>query len=202
MINNIKKICLIGDAGVGKSALMYRYMHKKFTGEYTHTIGVDFNLKSENTTKGSVKISLWDISGDNQYNKVIEPHFINARFNILMFDVTDRNTFANLPSWLSRINELGNDDIPTVLVGCKVDMPNRQVLKEEAEYFCTKHNLFAYTDISNKTGKNIKELFSIIVQSIIENDDIVQLDYGEKIDSPLLGSTPTNVNCSKCCLIM
>jgi len=201
MITNIKKICLIGDAGVGKSALMHRYMFNKFTGEYTHTIGVDFNLKSEHTTKGDIKISLWDISGDNQYNKIIEPQFVNARFNILMFDVTDRNTFVNLPSWLSRIHELGNDDIPTVLVGLKIDKNNRVVSKKEAEFFCTKHNLFAYTDVSNKTGKNVKELFSIIVQSIIENDDVTQEDYGNELESPLLGSSRRGIDCTNCCII-
>lgn len=202
MTNNVKKVCLIGDSTVGKSALLNRYIHDKFTDQYTKTIGIDFGLKLENTEQGELRIQLWDIAGDDQFKKITEPHFLNARFNILMFDVNRQSTFDNLNKWLESIKNFGNDNIPTVLVGSQIDKDKRQVTEESAQKFCIDNRLVGYIEISNKDGTNIKELFKIIVQCIIEEDDIIQTN-GDDLNSPLLGKKKKkSVACTKCCVIL
>ena len=98
------KVCLLGDGAVGKTALRKRYLGKQFSSGYVMTIGADFAVKKTeiNTNDGtkSVKFQIWDLAGQPRFNSVRELYYKGSHGGLLVFDITRRDSFSNLNSWV------------------------------------------------------------------------------------------------------
>ena len=116
-------ILLIGDGGVGKTSLIKKILTDKFNEKYEPTIGVKISEIVFDTNRGDISAQIWDTAGQEKFGPLRENYYKKADMIILMFDVTSRITYKNIPNWYTNINKI-KPDIPCVLVGNKVDLKN------------------------------------------------------------------------------
>lgn len=118
------KLLLLGDTGVGKSSLMYRYADGEFLSGLVGTAGVDHKMKNIEHIGKSVKIQIWDTAGQDRYRQLALSYYKGAAGIILVYDVTDPISFQNISYWLGKIKENGDDQAEIILLGNKIDLIN------------------------------------------------------------------------------
>ena len=132
------KIVICGDYAVGKTTFVLSFIDgdKNLLNEYKPTIGVDIGRKSFVIEQFNVVFQLWDLSGQQSFKTVRKQFYNRSDGAILIFDVTRRESFANLKTWLSEITEQ-TGKIPITLVANKIDLNNRSISNQEAKAFST-----------------------------------------------------------------
>ena len=173
----VLKILLLGDSGVGKSSILFRFAEDKFYEQQAATIGVDFKVKFMEVLDMKFKVAIWDTAGQERFRTLTSSYYKDAQGVCLIFDITRRETFDNLGRWMSelRVNS-NNEDIILILVGNKIDLAERrEVSKEEAERFATSNNMI-YIETSAKTAFCIENAIIELLKLIIHNKDL--LDSG------------------------
>jgi GTP-binding nuclear protein Ran len=157
------KLVLIGDGGTGKTTFVKRHLTGEFERKYVATLGVDVHPITFHTSHGPVVFDVWDTAGQEKFGGLRDGYYIQGKCAIIMFDVTARITYKNVPNWhrdLVRVCE----NIPIVLCGNKVDMKER-VVKSKQITFHRKKNL-QYYDISAKSNYNYEKPFLWIAQKL------------------------------------
>lgn len=156
------KIVLIGDACVGKTALMKCYVQDKYTDDYISTIGIEFGCKP--TDEGN-RVHVWDTAGQLGFLSLIQPYFCGAHAILIAYNITDRRTFNSVGAWIKRARAKAPDAC-LVLVGCQCDRANqRQVTYEEAEALA-KEDCLLFFETSAKTGLSVSEAFETGLPSL------------------------------------
>jgi small GTP-binding protein len=153
--SRIIKIVMTGSTGVGKSAMMARYdTGTRATGAYVPTIGVDFTIKRVTLNSGEdVRLQIWDLSGNDRLRGMIGSYYRRADAALVVYDTTDRFSFANSIQYVTEIAQRGDPGIRTALVGTKVDLVDlRQVETATAQQFATDHGMefFEVSSLDNK----------------------------------------------------
>jgi len=150
------KLVLVGDGGVGKTTFVKRHLTGEFEKKYVATLGVEVHPLAFTTNLGPITFNVWDTAGQEKFGGLRDGYYIQGQCAIIMFDVTSRITYKNVPTWhkdLVRVCE----NIPIVLCGNKVDIKDRKV-KAKAITFHRKKNL-QYYDISAKSNYNFEKPF-------------------------------------------
>ncbi|KAL7718881.1 Rab family GTPase [Entamoeba marina] len=162
---NIFKICLVGDQGVGKTSLVNRYSKNTFSNLEKSTIGANFIATSITKNGREVKLALWDTAGQEKYRSMVSMYYRGAVGAIIVFDVTNRETFESLRGWCDDLVR-AEPDVVCIIVGNKCDSAQeRLVSAEEGQQMA--HDIGAlYTEASAKTGENVKESFGKLFDSI------------------------------------
>ena len=166
-------ILLLGDSCVGKTSLISRYANGIFKDEYIATVGLDFVSKQEIINDKNINVKLWDTAGQERYKALTPSYLRGADGVVLVFDVTNSETFDNLKFWLDSLkNNLGenNSFLPVVINGNKIDIDDRDISKDDANKFAQENN-FKYFETSAKSGVGVDELFREIVNQILENKE-------------------------------
>ena len=163
------QLMIIGDSLVGKTSLLYRYQENKFMNNYLATVGIDFFTKEEIFDGKKVRIKIWDTAGQERFKSLTQAFSRNADGIILVFDVSNRESFENLRFWIGSINSnLGhNNEILKIIVGNKIDLIS-DIQKGEAEEYA-KINNCAYFETSAKENKGIQEAIRYLVGKLISN---------------------------------
>ena len=117
------KIIFVGDAGVGKTSIVGRIMDNPFKETYETSIGVDFCSKNIRYKGLSTKLQIWDSAGQEKYKSLIPSYIRNSSIVFLVYDVSNKTSFANIPEWISFIKRI--EDSIIILVGNKIDLSNR-----------------------------------------------------------------------------
>lgn len=160
------KVIVIGDSCVGKSSLLLRLVDKEFDPDFNATIGIDFKIKILNLEDKIIKLQIWDSAGQDRFRAITTMYYRNSDGVILMFDVTNRNSFENIISWLHELDKYAPSNIPKILIGGKADLKlERHISYEEALEFADYWNI-PYIETSSKDGKNIDESFKLISKEI------------------------------------
>lgn len=150
------KLVLVGDGGTGKTTFVKRHLTGEFEKKYIATLGVEVHPLVFYTNFGSIQFNCWDTAGQEKFGGLRDGYYIQGQCAIIMFDVTSRVTYKNVPNWhrdLIRVCE----NIPIVLCGNKVDVKERKV-KAKTITFHRKKNL-QYYDISAKSNYNFEKPF-------------------------------------------
>ena len=164
----IFKLILIGNSGVGKSSILNRYMHQTFKESYKCTIGVDFLMKSLEINGKTVKLQLWDTAGQEKYKSMVSSYYRGANVALVVFDITNHNSFDSLPTWIENYYKNGPEQKNIILIGNKKDMVDeRQVTQEEAGLFSETNNMI-YFETSAKDGDNIDYVFTYAAEKLLE----------------------------------
>lgn len=160
------KILVIGDAGIGKSALITRYIDDNYNDNYYNTIGVDFRIKICDIHDKKIKINIWDTAGQEKFKSLITSYYRNSDIIIMVFDLSNQMSFRHIDYWYSEI-EYFCKDMKVYLVGTKSDIgKNNYIVDDESiNNICNKYNM-TYYETSAKKNKNINELFDDIVENI------------------------------------
>jgi small GTP-binding protein len=172
------KVVLIGDAAVGKTSIRQRYLGKGFQREHLATLGADFAATTRNIDEFNIKYQIWDLAGQPMF-KNVRPRFFKGCFGSLaVFDITRKDTFQNLTSWIEELYRYsGRGVVPVIILANKTDLKEeREVSIKDAKEFVKKLNEKTkehsienfFLETSAKTGLNIEKAFEILGQYIIE----------------------------------
>ena len=160
------KVCFIGDAGVGKTSLIKRYVLDVFDDRYIATIGTKVTKKIVEVEEGGnqvrVMMLIWDIMGQKGFRELLrEAYFFGAHGAIAVCDLTNKETLEELRYWIKALTDVAGD-VPIVFAGNKADLGNEAIIKESdlidlaekygAESFMT----------SAKTGQNVENMFKAL----------------------------------------
>ena len=162
------KYIIIGDAGVGKSNILLRYVYNTFKKEYQLTIGVEFGEKIIKAKNKIFKVQIWDTAGSEQFRSITRTYYKNTVCAIVVYDISNRDSFDNVINWIEDCKLNSPKSVFITLVGNKCDLEEeRQVSTEEGSEFATRYGI-NFFETSAKNTVNIEELFKDSIDFIAE----------------------------------
>ena len=179
------KLVLVGDGGVGKTTSVKRHLTGEFEKKYVATLGVEVHPLVFHTNRGPIKFNVWDTAGQERFGGLRDGYYIQGQCAIVMFDVTSRITYKNVPNWhrdLTRVCE----NIPIVLTGNKVEIKDRKV-KAKQITFHRKKNL-QYYDISAKSNYNFEKPFLWLARKLCGDNNL------HFVEAPALAPPEFNID--------
>lgn len=197
------KILLVGDSGVGKSAMLSRYVDEIYTEEFISTVGVDFKIKTVDIHNQVCKIQVWDTAGQERFKSITSVYYKGANGCIMVYDITNKDSFNNIHNWLLELEKYAPKDIPILLVGNKSDMTKQRMVSEEDGIQLAKDYNLDFVETSAKDNNNIDTAFL----SLSEKIKVIQKPIRDKqIDISSFKITPqannnNNNNKPNCCNI-
>eukprot|EP00441_Pelagodinium_beii_P018332 CAMPEP_0197667252 /NCGR_PEP_ID=MMETSP1338-20131121/65643_1 /TAXON_ID=43686 ORGANISM="Pelagodinium beii, Strain RCC1491" /NCGR_SAMPLE_ID=MMETSP1338 /ASSEMBLY_ACC=CAM_ASM_000754 /LENGTH=200 /DNA_ID=CAMNT_0043246451 /DNA_START=143 /DNA_END=741 /DNA_ORIENTATION=- len=172
------KLLLIGDSGVGKSCLLLRFADDTYTESYISTIGVDFKIRTIELDGKQIKLQIWDTAGQDRFRTITSSYYRGAHGIIIVYDITDRESFDNVKQWLSEIDRYACENVNKLLVGNKMDLADkRAVTWEEAKAFAEEHSM-TFLETSAKAATNVEKAFTTMASEIKK-----RMVHQPKIDS-------------------
>ena len=163
-------IILVGDSCTGKSCILSQYTDNVFKDDISITIGFDFKIKTINLKGKTIKIKIMDTSVKEQFRNIYSGYFNGAHGIILVYDITNKDTFKNINEWILRIKYNTQRKNFNLLVGNKCDMKcQREVSKEEGKQLAEDNNMIFF-EASAKTGENINQIFNSLAIQIINSE--------------------------------
>jgi len=182
------KSIVVGDGGVGKTALTLRFSKGFFTEDYKMTIGVDFHVKTIgiDTLDGPIrcKLQLWDTGGQERFSSIRPMYYRGSLGVVLVFDLTNSASFEHLPQWIEEVRANIKAEIPLLLVGNKSDLVDQRVVSiQEINNFTRDFNLY-YMETSAKTGEGVGDCFYILACLMIGSGVPEQLIANATVFSP------------------
>ena len=158
-------VLLLGDSGVGKTSLMLRFAENQFHQSLMSTAGVDFKVRYLEKNSVRTKCQIWDTAGQERFHVITRTYYKGAHGIALVFDVTNESSFKQVDYWMDNIKKHASSDIFVVLLGNKVDLPERKIAYEQGKEVADKHG-FQYYETSAKTGANVVTAFSSLSEKI------------------------------------
>lgn len=153
------KLCLLGDAGVGKSSLVLRFVHDRFEQHSVATIGASFMSKNFQIEDQAFKFQIWDTAGQEKYKALAPMYYRGAAAAIVVFDTTRDQTFESVKRWIKELKQMGPQDMVIAIAGNKKDLiDQREVSKETGEEFAAEIGAI-FAECSALTAENINEIF-------------------------------------------
>ncbi|KAJ4829924.1 Ras- protein RABB1c [Turnera subulata] len=153
------KYIIIGDTGVGKSCLLLQFTDKRFQPVHDLTIGVEFGARMITIDNKPIKLQIWDTAGQESFRSITRSYYRGAAGALLVYDITRRETFNHLASWLEDARQHANANMTIMLIGNKCDLAHRRAVStEEGEQFAKEHGLI-FMEASAKTAQNVEEAF-------------------------------------------
>ena len=182
------KLLLIGDSGVGKSCLLLRYCEDSFTTSYITTIGIDFKIRTVDLGGKRIKLQIWDTAGQERFRTITTAYYRGAMGILLVYDVTDENSFRNVKNWMSQIEQHAAENVNKVLVAnkCDVDSSERVVDESAGRALAEEYGIDFY-ETSAKSNINVEDAFTSIAAKIMKR----------LMTSPTQGSRTPNVQLSQ-----
>ena len=179
------KLIVVGDQNTGKSSILNRFNTNNFDDNYQSTIGLDFSNKNITIHDQDVRLILYDTAGQEKFRSLIPMYIREAQIILLVYDISNRRSFDNIPSWFSEVLNVKNDEAVFALIGNKIDLSDkREVTYDEGKKLANEKNMF-FEEVSAKSGKNIMEFFNnTIFEAIYKKfqrkfDDLKNIDNSE-----------------------
>mmetsp|Transcript_28765 Transcript_28765/g.48524 ORF Transcript_28765/g.48524 Transcript_28765/m.48524 type:complete len:276 (+) Transcript_28765:144-971(+) len=172
------KLLMLGDSGVGKSSLVLQYAHEEFTSNFVTTIGIDYKIKLLKLGKTKIKLQIWDTAGQERFRTITTSYFKGADGIMLVYDLTDRESFENIVVWAKDIREHADPHVGIILVGNKKDLTSqREISYDEGLQLARRMNVHFY-EVSAKVGDNVTKAFESIADTI--KDDMLHPESNKK----------------------
>ncbi|KAH8117267.1 GTP-binding protein ypt1 [Phellopilus nigrolimitatus] len=162
------KLLLIGDSGVGKSCLLLRFADDTYTESYISTIGVDFKIRTIELDGKTVKLQIWDTAGQERFRTITSSYYRGAHGIIVVYDVTDNDTYQNVKQWLQEIDRYASEGVNKLLVGNKSDLASKKVVEYSLANEFAKTLGIPFLETSAKTAVNVEQAFLTMAREIKE----------------------------------
>ena len=203
--NQLYKIILIGDTNVGKTSIIAKYLSGVFPQQTNPipTIAAEFATKIIQIKEGGyIKAQIWDTAGQERYKSITYHHYRKSAGGLIVYDITKRSSFENIPNWLSDLKKLADKDCIIALIGNKLDIvqnneKKREVTKEEAQSYAYLNHLLFY-ETSAYNDENINDIFEEILQTIYNERRKIKTRNHDNDD----GNIKLNVKDNKYCYIL
>lgn len=184
------KYIIIGDSGVGKSCLLLQFTDQRFVAEHHLTIGVEFGARIITLNESRIKLQIWDTAGQESFRSITRSYYRGAACALLVYDVTRRDSFKHLSSWLEDARCHGSINMTIILVGNKSDMKQSTIDSsslvsiQEGENFARENGLL-FIETSAKTGENVEDAFMLPAQDIFEKIQKGEFDIHNEVSNNL-----------------
>jgi len=193
------KLLLIGDSGVGKSCLLLRFADDTYTESYISTIGVDFKIRTIELDGKTIKLQIWDTAGQERFRTITSSYYRGAHGIIVVYDVTDQESFNNVKQWLQEIDRYASENVNKLLVGNKSDLTTKKVVdfttaKEYADQLG-----IPFLETSAKNATNVEQAFMTMAAEIKNRMGPVTTASDNKPSVKINSSTPVNQSKGGCC---
>jgi len=153
------KLVLLGDAGVGKSALVLRFVRDEWSESSESTIGAAFLSKSFTVDRAPVRCEIWDTAGQERYRALAPMYYRGAAAALIVYDMTSRESFEGAKRWVHELQRTSEPGLVVALVANKADMGHaRKVDAAEAAAFAAEDGL-VFMETSARSGLNVAEVF-------------------------------------------
>lgn len=189
------KILTLGESAVGKTCILIRFTDDKFLTSHIMTIGIDYKSKSIISGDKSVKLKIWDTAGQERFRNITKQYYKGADGILLIYDITDRESFEKVRDWMKSINEnTQSDKVGIILLGNKCDLDERKVTFEEGQSLAEEYNI-QFMETSAYKDINITESFQSLTNLIISKKE----PQKEKIRTPIILSNRDPKKQKNCC---
>ena len=176
----IMKLILIGDASVGKTNILNKYLKNEFDPNSKSTLGVELGTKNVKIDNKIIKVQIWDTAGQERYKAITSTYYKGAKGAIIVYDITRKLTFDNIDKWIADLKINGDENIMIFLVGNKSDLNNnREVSKDEGINKSEKYNV-PFLETSALQGDNIDRVFEELIQTVYVNNSEELLEENKK----------------------
>ncbi|XP_044755276.1 ras-related protein Rab-3 isoform X2 [Coccinella septempunctata] len=198
------KLLIIGNSSVGKTSFLFRYADDSFTSAFVSTVGIDFKVKTVYRHEKRVKLQIWDTAGQERYRTITTAYYRGAMGFILMYDITNEESFNSVQDWVTQIKTYSWDNAQVILVGNKCDMEDERVISFERGKQLADQLGVEFFETSAKENVNVKAVFERLVDIICDkmsdslDTDPTLMSGGGKVprltDAPQ-GPQAANCNC-------
>lgn len=163
------KVVIVGDATVGKTAIVNQLVHQNFINSYQMTQACEYKIKEIpiEDTKTVVELHLIDVAGQKIFNSIAIDLIKDVNFCVLVYDVTQPATLDSLQSWYEGIRDGNGGDVPGLLIGNKTDLERSAVKSEDAQGFAESMGL-GFFEISANRGQEVEDAFAAIAKQHYE----------------------------------
>jgi len=162
------KLLLIGDSGVGKSCLLLRFAEDSYTESYLSTIGVDFKIRTIDAEGKTIKLQIWDTAGQERFRTITAAYYRGAHGIIVVYDVTDSESFENVKMWLKEIDRYAVENVDKLLIGNKSDLVNKKVVEYSIAKELADSLSIPFLETSAKDSTNVEQMFLTMTKQIQE----------------------------------
>jgi len=163
------KLVLLGDAAVGKSSSVERFVKNEFFEFQQPTIGAAFLTQTVPLDDYTVKFEIWDTAGQERYRSLAPMYYRGAAAALVVYDITVADSFTGAKTWIEELQRQGSSDIIIGLAGNKCDLESRrEVPKAEAQKYAQENGCLFF-ETSAKTGENVNEIFTQIALKLPKN---------------------------------
>lgn len=191
------KMLVVGDSGVGKSSLMYRFVDDSFQPSFISTIGVDFQIATVEQDNKLVRMQIWDTAGQERFQAICKNYYRGAHGAMIVYDATDPSSLeAVRERWLPAIRRHAKQGLTTILVGNKTDLVEAAAAKgvdtaailEEAKLLAEEEGM-QLLEASAKTGTHVEAAFHSLVRELVEG----VVGVAGRLDAEKVRTTTTDI---------
>ena len=167
------KILTVGDGSVGKTTLLRRYVDELFKEDQNLTIGVNFFLKRIQIRDFDIALQLWDFGGQERFRFLLKKYVEGAAGALLLYDLTNPATIESANEWVELVRRK-NSSLPVILVGTKYDLVDPEYIDDNASNLAlAKFDLITSIKTSSKTGKNVEDVFNLLINNLLTRTTFV-----------------------------
>lgn len=202
------KLLIIGNSSVGKTSFLFRYADNSFTSAFVSTVGIDFKVKTVFRQDKRVKLQIWDTAGQERYRTITTAYYRGAMGFILMYDVTNEESFNAVQDWSTQIKTYSWDNAQVVLVGNKCDLNDERVVSIERGRQLAQHMGLQFFETSAKENISVKAVFERLVDIIcdkmsesLDSDQQLSINQSAANSNRALSEAPITNDSSCQCLI-
>jgi len=197
--DHIFKFVVIGDSGVGKSAILSRLCTGKFEENMEPTIGIDFYVKTIRIQNQTIKLTIWDTAGQERFRTLTSSYYRNSHGVLLVYDVNNKQSYEHLHDWMDGIDlNVTRQQVSILLIGNKIDLAARQVSYEEAQKYSESQAIY-YRETSAKTEEGIWPAFRELVDRVLKNVQHNSKQSASPLFSTLLSTSQESRFAQTCC---
>ena len=176
------KLIVIGHTSVGKTSVISSFCENSFNADVLHTVGVDYQSKVVKRNEDSIKLQIWDTAGQERFRTLTQGFYRGAAGILVIFDITNMKSFDQIPFWVESIHENCPNPPVVFLIGNKIDLESSREVSFDAADRTAQQYGFKYIECSAKVRININDIFTYLVEEIIEKScvdvkDDVQDNY-------------------------
>jgi len=162
------KVVLLGEGRVGKTSLTLKYVKGTFSDRQESTIQATFLAKRINISKQSMELNIWDTAGQERFHALAPIYYRNADGALLVYDITDRDSFTKVRNWVKELRKFLGHDISLLIVGNKIDMErDRQVDEKQALDYAASVGA-KHVTCSARTGKDVETVFLELAKAMLQ----------------------------------